>query len=64
MVHVRLDRGDMAIIRRFAKSDRCTKTDVIRKALRLLHVSEALREQEQRRMIERLNAQQGVEAEA
>lgn len=48
-IHIRLDRRDLAIVKRFARDDRCTVTEVVRRALRLLHAAEALREQEARR---------------
>ena len=57
-VNVRLDKVSRAIIRQFMRSDGCSQTEVVRKALRLLKAAEWLREQEVRR------AAQALEAEA
>ena len=51
-VNFRLDERDRSLLRRLAKADRCTKTEIVRKALRLLHSLEAHREAIQRRTLE------------
>jgi Arc/MetJ-type ribon-helix-helix transcriptional regulator len=54
-VNVRLDKTSRSIIRQFMRSDGCSQTDVIRKALRLLKAADYAREVEVRRAAEMLN---------